>query len=192
MGYLIEIDKAIFYFINKTIQNPFFDWLMPFITKLGNFKIPIIIGFVLLFILGRKKERVFLILLIATILFADYIATQFIKYIFIRVRPCNALSNVHLLDGCTGSYSFPSSHAVNITVFAALTSYKYRFLIIPLIITAAAVCFSRVYIGVHYPFDVLGGAVIGGFFAAGVMYLDKKYLKRFYTIPTSTPSQPQQ
>ena len=70
MKYLIEIDKAIFYFINITIQNPFFDWLMPFVTKLGNFKIPIITGSFLFFILGKKKERLFLILLIATILFA--------------------------------------------------------------------------------------------------------------------------
>lgn len=153
---------------------------MPFITKLGNFKIPIIIVFFLFFILGKKKERVFLILLIATILFADYIATQFLKYIFVRIRPCNALPDVRLLLGCTGSYSFPSSHAVNITVFAVLTSYKYRFLMIPSIITAAAVCFSRVYVGVHYPFDVLGGAVVGALISIGVIYLDSRYLKRFY------------
>ncbi|MEK6678130.1 MAG: phosphatase PAP2 family protein [Nitrospirota bacterium] len=180
MKYLIEIDKAIFYFINITIQNPFFDWLMPFVTKLGNFKIPIITGSFLFFILGKKKERLFLILLIATILFADYIATQFIKYIFIRIRPCNALPNVHLLVGCTGSYSFPSSHAVNITVFAVLTSYKYRFLIIPSIIIALLVCLSRIYVGVHYPFDVLGGAVVGALISIGVIYLDSRYLKRFY------------
>lgn len=180
MEYLIKIDKAIFYFINKTLQNTFFDWLMPFITDFGNFKIPIIIGALLLFILGKKKERVFIVLLIVSILIADFIAVQFFKKIFMRVRPCNALPDVHLLVGCTGSYSFLSAHAVNITIFAGLTSYKYRFMIIPSIITAAAVCFSRVYVGVHYPFDVLGGAVVGVLVSIGVIYLDSRYLKRFY------------
>lgn len=180
MEYLIKIDKAIFYFINKTLQNTFFDWLMPFITDFGNFKIIIIIGALLLFILGKKKERVFLLLLIVSILIADFIAVHLFKNFFMRIRPCNALPDVHLLVGCTGSYSFLSAHAVNITIFAGLTSYKYRFLMIPSIITAAAVCFSRVYVGVHYPFDVLGGAVVGVLVSIGVIYLDSRYLKRFY------------
>ncbi len=181
MEYLIEIDKAIFYFINKTLQNTFFDWLMPFITNAGNFKIIIIIGAILFFIFGRKKERIFLVLLIVSIFVADFIAAQLLKNTFIRIRPCNALNDAHVLVGCTGSYAFPSAHAVNITVFAALTSYKYRFLIIPSIIIAAAVCFSRVYVGAHYPLDVIGGALVGALFAAGVIYMDKRYLKRFYT-----------
>ena len=93
MKYLIEIDKAIhILFINITIQNPFFDSLMPFVTKLEIKTYQLLQDLSVFLYTGKKKERLFLILLIATILLVDYIATQFIKYIFIRIRPCNALS----------------------------------------------------------------------------------------------------
>ncbi|MFZ3090041.1 MAG: phosphatase PAP2 family protein [Nitrospirota bacterium] len=180
MKYLLEIDRALFFFINITLKNPLFDWLMPFITSFGNFKLLIIAGAILLFILGTKREKVFLILLITTILIADFVSAQIFKNLFFRVRPCNALQGIHLLVGCTSSYSFPSNHAVNITVFATLISFKYRYLMIPAIILAILVSFSRVYVGVHYPLDVIGGALIGLLIASGVLYLDKRYFARFY------------
>ncbi len=179
MKYLLEIDRALLFFINITLKNPLFDWLMPFITSFGNFKLLIIAGAILLFILGTKREKVFLILLITTILIADFVSAQIFKNLFFRVRPCNALQGIHLLVGCTSSYSFPSNHAVNITVFATLISFKYRYLMIPAIILAILVCFSRVYVGVHYPLDVIGGALIGLLIASGVLYLDKRYFVRF-------------
>ncbi|MBI5181614.1 MAG: phosphatase PAP2 family protein [Nitrospirae bacterium] len=180
MKYLLEIDRTLFFYINITLQNPLFDWLMPFITNFKNFRIPFAIGAVLLFISGKKKERIFLILLIGTVLIADFIASQVLKNTFARIRPCNALQGAHLLVGCTGSYSFPSSHAVNITVFATLISFKYRYLMIPVIILAVFVSFSRIYVGAHYPLDVLGGALIGLLISLGAIYIDKRYLKRLY------------
>ncbi|MEK6682825.1 MAG: phosphatase PAP2 family protein, partial [Nitrospirota bacterium] len=105
MKYLLEIDRALLFFINITLKNPLFDWLMPFITSFGNFKLLIIAGAILLFILGTKREKVFLILLITTILIADFVSAQIFKNLFFRVRPCNALQGIHLLVGCTSSYS---------------------------------------------------------------------------------------
>jgi undecaprenyl-diphosphatase len=71
------------------------------------------------------------------------------------------LEAVRLLVGCTHSLSFPSSHAANISAQALLFAYLYRPLVFPLFLVAAAVGYSRVYVGVHYPSDVAGGVLVG-------------------------------
>jgi undecaprenyl-diphosphatase len=79
------------------------------------------------------------------------------------MRPCQIISNTHLLVNCSRSFSFPSSHATNIFAFASTSSYfyprwKFLFLAIALLIS-----YSRVYVGFHYPFDCVFGAILGIF-----------------------------
>ena len=95
------------------------------------------------------------------IIVTDQTGYKILKEFFERIRPCNALSDVITPLGCTGSYSFPSNHAVN--NFAAAVFYFKLFpnLKYPLFITASLVAISRVYLGLHYPSDILGGAIIG-------------------------------
>jgi undecaprenyl-diphosphatase len=92
------------------------------------------------------------------------------------VRPCNALPDVNILVNCTGSFSFPSSHAVNnfaVAMFFGILFPNYRKL---LLIIAGVIAFSRPYVGVHYPSDIIGGglygALIGFLFALIIRKID--------------------
>jgi undecaprenyl-diphosphatase len=96
-----------------------------------------------------------------------------------RIRPCNALTDAITPLGCTGSYSFPSNHALN--NFAAATFYYrlYPNLKWILFTVASLVSISRVYLGLHYPSDILGGALLGiifGYiFSMLVLWLNTKF-----------------
>lgn len=164
---LYQIDVSIFYFFNSTITNPVFDKFFVFITDVKNWYLTYIILFFICFFKGGRIGKIacgFMILLIVT---SDQISSNLLKNFFERVRPCNVLPDVRTLLGCSGTLSFPSSHAVN--NFAAATFFakifpKYKWV---LFITAFLVAISRPYLGLHYPSDTLGGALIG----SGIGYL---------------------
>jgi undecaprenyl-diphosphatase len=89
------------------------------------------------------------------------VSSSLLKNLVERVRPCNVLEHVNILVNCTESFSFPSSHAVNnfaAAVFFSMLFSKYRVWFYTVAVLQA---FSRPYVGVHYPSDVLGGAIIG-------------------------------
>ena len=100
-------------------------------------------------------------MLIVVVAVGDQVCSQLIKPWVGRIRPCNVLSGVNLLVGCSQSPSFPSSHAVNIFSSCLLLSYFYKKLTIFFLTIAFLVSYSRIYVGVHYPLDVLGGTVLG-------------------------------
>jgi undecaprenyl-diphosphatase len=164
VDYLQFIDVQLFRFMNGTLSNPVFDFLMPIITDLNKFR-PVLVftAAVLLWMLVRGKRHVKLaaLLLIATIVVSDQLSSSVLKYWLERPRPCHGLHHVHLLVGCGSGFSFPSSHAVNNFAAALILAFfipraKWWFFGF-----ASLVAFSRVYVGVHYPSDVLGGAIIG-------------------------------
>jgi undecaprenyl-diphosphatase len=132
-------------------------------------------------ILTEPKRGVLVILLsAAAVALSDMISHNVIKEIFERVRPCGSLPDVHLLVGCTSSYSLPSSHAVNSSALAMVISWHYRKLTIPMILCVLLVAFSRVYVGAHYPTDVLAGVVLGVGFGLGICLI----LKRWIPLPS--------
>ncbi len=178
--FLYNIDVSLFRFFNSTIANPVFDFIMPILTN-EQYWLPVyIIGLILLIWKGGIKGRLTALTLILTVIISDQISSSFLKEIIGRIRPCHTLDNVHLLVGCGGGKSFPSSHAVNnfaaaMVIFKFFPQKKYLFFSI-----AGIVTFTRVYCGVHYPSDLLGGTVIGLFIGWSVAYLiqyiyNKKY-----------------
>jgi len=173
---ILKIDISLFYFINNTMQNSLFDGIMPVITDIDKWKIVIFISWLALIIKGGRKGRIAALLVIVAVGFSDLLIDQVIKPLVARVRPCNALSNVHLLVGCGGldSYSFPSSHASNIFAAASFLGYKYKRFAIVFFFIAVLVGYSRVYVGVHYPFDVFGGAIVGGACAWIILIIEKR------------------
>jgi undecaprenyl-diphosphatase len=175
MDKLISLDKAAFHAVNWTFTNPFLDWFMPFVTEKSNFIVVVIAVAALIAIKGNRKDRWGLVLLLVTVLTSDFVC-NILKHALMRVRPCNAIDGVRLLVGCGHSYSLPSGHATNI--FAAMvfltTRYKRYF---PVLMTIAiAVSYSRVYVGVHYPLDVITGAALGTIAAIVIAEIDRRYL----------------
>ena len=159
--FLYRIDLTIFYFFNHTLSNPAFDKFFSTITNVNNWMIAYIIMAGILIFQGGKKGRIALLLAIIMITVTDQFGYKILKEIFGRVRPCIALKDAFLPVGPTGSFSFPSNHALNnfaVATFFFILYPKYKY---PLFITAALVAISRVYLGLHYPSDILGGGIIG-------------------------------
>lgn len=179
---LPDIDTALFSFINQNLQNFFFDRVMPFMTTQPFL---VFLPFVLLLWFREKKHAVpaFFAGLLA-IAIADA-SGHIIKELVMRQRPCNALDNVHLLVGCGKSYSMPSNHAANAFAFAMTFWFMLRSrLSLLFLIPAALIGISRVFVGVHYPSDVLVGALVGtgAAYGAAMLYRQAKkiYINRSY------------
>ncbi len=177
----LEVDKIIFKFFNQQFTNSFFDFLMPFITDINKSKIFIfLISLFVTFVFwkGDRRTRTIILFLIPTVIFSDQI-NNFIKQSFERLRPCNDISfkeNVRLLVSCGSGYSFPSSHAVNNFAGAKFLSNFFpnkKFIFYTI---AFVMAYSRVYVGVHFPSDVIVGSLSG--IAIGILFsfLTKKII----------------
>lgn len=167
---LVSIDTAIFFFINSTISNPVGDFLWPLITDYSSFMLVriVLLGvWVLLIIRGGVKGRTAAILCVVILVVSDQFSSSVVKALVARPRPCHevngvpVLQGVHLLVHCGGGKSFPSSHAVNNFAMATLFAFYYRRWAWAFFAWAALVAISRVAVGVHYPSDIAGGAIIG-------------------------------
>lgn len=158
--HLIErFDIPLFYLINNKLQNNLFDFLMPLITGLGNVYFITALGLFLL--LFKKKDIKILGFLILSGLTVSKTVSTILKEIFSRPRPAALIENVNLL--CDKSYinSFPSGHTtLAFTIAAIITSFYPRSSLI-LFALASCVGFSRIYVGAHFPTDVIAGAFLG-------------------------------
>ena len=162
MNKIIDIDKSIMIFLNKDISNPVFDLIMPVITSKDFLTvIGLILIFYLLFFGGKRGKIAFLILLFSAGM-SDAICAQIIKPWVGRVRPSHEfIDYINLLVSKGGKWSFPSNHAANSFAFATVLSYFFEQKKVMLYTLASIIAFSRVYVGVHYPLDIICGAIVG-------------------------------
>ena len=169
---LVDLDRNLFYFCNQNLRNWLFDVILPFLTDLNRKPIALVVVgilWLLLLIKGGRAGRIAAVLLIPTIVLSDQLNSSVLKYLIERPRPCHVLSNVHLLVGCGSGYSFPSSHAVNNFAAAIVLAYFLPKWSWAFFAFAATIAFSRVYVGVHYPSDVVAGALLGTVIGAFVI-----------------------
>ncbi len=176
---LRSLDVTLFLLINRGSQNSFFDWFMPFMTDLKNFVYVLLALGIWVLVKERKEGLIFLIFVALTLAITDQFSSHLLKEWVGRIRPCAVLPDVHLLTACNTSYSFPSSHAVNIFAGAFFLSQPFRRLTPLFYGIAAVVAYSRVYIGIHYPMDVIGGAGIGLLIAWPMRWLKDRAVARW-------------
>ena len=164
-----DIDQALFYQINGVWHHPILDAILPW-TRHSNNWVPLYIGLIiwLIYQIGWKTLKWILFALI-NVGFTDQISSSVFKPFFHRLRPCNDPALIGktrlLLEHCSGGFSFTSSHAANhfgIAMFIfmtwGITQKKYtRFFFV----WAGVISFAQIYVGVHYPLDIFGGAIIG-------------------------------
>jgi undecaprenyl-diphosphatase len=194
-----ELDSKLFFLINHGASNTGFDALMPFLSSKGY------LLFLPYFVYAVWKIRrqgsiepmplmkqAFVIFFITffSFLLADWASSE-VKRLVERIRPCNVLEGVKLLVGCTKSYSMPSNHASNSFAMAAALFYLTRgyvskvWSLYPFIL-AASVGFSRSYVGVHYPADVLAGAALGSIVASALIISYKFTAEKYKIDPHAT------
>ena len=177
-----SLDTELFLFVNG-LHNSFFDELMYTFSQILVW-IPFYVSVLYLIIIShKKKDALWVILsLVLCIVIADQVSSGIIKEAVQRLRPSRnpALEGmIHIVNGYTGGkYGFVSSHAANSFGFALLSSlvFKQKTYTTFVFIWAVIVSYSRIYLGVHYPFDIFGGMVVG-VMAALIAYFTLKKLK---------------
>jgi len=158
---LLAWDEHIFRVLNEDWVDSTLDRVMPFVTNGSNYNIPLLVAAIILIVVGHLRGLRFVVLAVISVVIADAIGTYVFKHTFLRPRPCIALEGVRLLVGCTNLPSFPSNHVVNSSALATLVILSRPWCWLPAAALVLLIGFSRIYVGVHYPLDILGGGVLG-------------------------------
>ncbi|MBW2623899.1 MAG: phosphatase PAP2 family protein [Deltaproteobacteria bacterium] len=169
---LTDLDRSLFYAVNRDTKNIVFDYVMP-ILSWEYLWVPILAIIILFIIRGSARTRWGLIILILVFGAGDSLNSRVLKSLADRPRPYTVLGQVNLYSGHWSvtpatppkppnhTESFPSSHAVNAIAAAVVLTWFFRSLWPLTTGLAVLICYSRIYVGAHYPLDVLAGALVG-------------------------------
>ncbi len=169
MDWLLKLDTDILLAVNGA-HSAFGDAFMYFISKkLVWIPVYAVLLAVMVWKLGWKNALIALLLIGASVGIADFVSSGIIKPMALRLRPCHEITLrplLHLVNNkCGGQYGFVSSHSANFFAMAFFLSWLFKTRMgkwsILFFIIAGMVAFSRVYLGVHYPSDILAGMLVG-------------------------------
>jgi undecaprenyl-diphosphatase len=183
-----SLDVRLFRLLNGSIRNALFDFLMPVVTDFRRSRVIVILVWAALVIFGGPRGRWAGLMLILLVAASDQLSSHLIKPLVERMRPCELLGSVHFWYGPEGwlvtppevvggfktSFSFPSSHAANITSSMLFLALAYRRWAALPIVVMILVSFSRIYVGVHWPSDVMAGMALGAILAVPVYLIFRR------------------
>ena len=158
-------DENLLLAVNQSWANPIFDSFFPNITDLhkNHWFLAIVLSITLVGLVRRLKSRAWIYVfgILITLAFCDFLGGQWVKPFFERLRPSEAGLPVILRSPHYGGFSFISNHAANMFCLATYVFSFHRTWGKFLFVFAFLIAYSRMYCGVHYPSDVLGGAIVG-------------------------------
>lgn len=165
---LIALDKELFLSVNQGMSNAFFDWLMPILRNRFTWA-PLYLFIIIFSVKNYKREGVMMIMaLLLNFAISDSVSSKLVKNSIQRLRPCNDIELREQMVQrvrCSGGYSFTSSHATNHFAMAVLLIIlfyrRWKHVIWLALLWAASISFAQIYVGVHYPLDILAGALLG-------------------------------
>lgn len=161
IDWLQQLDVSLFRFINLTLRAAWLDAAMPFFHWNRVFVPLLVLLAVFILVKGGARGRIFVALLVLGVALTDGVVCNSLKHAIGRLRPFMVIEDAHRLVRSSGHGSMPSSHAANWFAAVTVTFLFYgrrAWLLLPL---ALVVGFGRIYSGVHYPGDVLMGALLG-------------------------------
>ena len=159
MNFVNTIDNTILKFVENNMHTLILDKLMILVTTLGNGGLIWIS--VCVFLILNKKYRKIGIIALASLGLNAFLGEVIIKNIVERVRPTADVMTVASLIVKPLSYSFPSGHSASAFAAAGVLSYYFKKYSVCFYTLAALIAFSRIYLYVHYPSDVVGGIILG-------------------------------
>ncbi len=175
MDTLFRWDQSIFYAINS-LHHTLWDSIAISVHETPDWLWVVILG--LATWLSKRKDRWKIFLFTCVLLFTvDFLNHEILKDLFKRSRPCNALTGVVNLVPCPRSFSFPSTHTMGIFAISVFLSIYYPKRVGLLVTVSIIVSLSRIAAGVHYPLDVLGGALVGTLCAILFWQIEKRIFK---------------
>jgi undecaprenyl-diphosphatase len=175
MPWLESLDVALFRFINLTLSNPLFDRLMPFLSGNSLFVPLLIVLAAILIWKAGTRGRLCVVMIVLVVGLGDPLVVNTLKHAVGRPRPFKVIADAHVPPqiGKTDSFSMPSAHTANWFAATVILLVYFRRSIRFMVPLAAAIGFSRIYNGMHYPSDVIVGATLGsGYTTALVWSLD--------------------
>jgi len=172
-----NFDNTVLNFIQTYFSSSVLDFLMPLVTKLGNGGLVWII--VALAFLKSRKYRTDGLMIVASLLLCVILGNLILKPLVARIRPCDINTAIPLLIARPTDYSFPSGHTMSSFAAASVIFHANVNMGIAAFALAALIAFSRLYLYVHYPSDIIAGIILGLFIGAAVIWFFK--LREEYT-----------